>query len=64
MQFHNKFIQSIYKYIYVHSGQTILIKDIAAETGISQPTIRKYIRWLQRRELITKKGKNFVAVPI
>ena len=64
MQFHNKFIQTIYKYLYVHSGQTILIKDISAETGISQPTIRKYLKWLQRRGLITRQGKFFATVPL
>ena len=64
MRLANKLIDKIYKYIYIHSGQTILIKDIAAATGITRQTVSKYIRWLQRREIIKKTGKLFEVVPV
>lgn len=64
MTFRNKFIQKIYQYIYIRDGQTILIKDIIEETGISRGTVFKYIRWLERRELIERRGKVFNIIPI
>lgn len=63
MKFLNKFIEKIYRYIYIHDGETILLKDICAATRISEPTVRKYIRWLERRELIKKTGKHFEILP-
>lgn len=63
MRFFNGNIEKIYQYIYVHDGETILIKDIVAETGISTPTVIKWVRWLERRELIQKNGKKFKILP-
>lgn len=62
--FRNKFIQKIYKYLYIHDEQTLLIKDIARDTGLTRPTVIKYIRWLERRELIKKTGKFFKIIPV
>ena len=62
MTIRNKFAQRIFNYIYRHREETILIKDIIEETGISKATVHKYIKWLIRRELITKNGKKF-SVP-
>jgi len=59
MTIRNKFAQKIYNYIYCHSGQTILIKDIAEEVGFCQKTVTKYVQWLERRELIQRVGKKF-----
>lgn len=64
MTFFNRFITKIYNYIYFHRGETLLIKDIVADTGISKPTVIKYIKWLQRRDLIKKTGKKFDILPI
>ncbi len=64
MQFFNEYLDKIYKYIYIHDDQTILLKDLAAETGISRPTLIKYLRWLERRELIKKTGKHFKIIPV
>lgn len=60
----NKYARKIYKYIELHDGETILMQDFAKATQISQPTIRKYLRWLIRRELITKNGKHFATSAI
>ena len=59
----NKYADKIYKYIYIHDGETILIKDIIEWTGISRGTVFKYIKWLLRRNLIIKDGKNFKVNP-
>ncbi len=63
MRFINKFADKVYKYIYIHDGQTILLKDMAKETGICDTTCRKYIRWLEKREYIKKNGKHFEILP-
>lgn len=62
--FRNPYIQKIYKYLYIHDGQTLLIKDIARETGLTRPTVIKYVRWLEKRELIKKTGKFFKIIPV
>lgn len=59
MEFRNRILRRIYKYIYIHDGQTILIKDIAAETGYCRQTISKYLKWMERREILTRYGKKF-----
>ena len=52
MQFFNKNLAKIYKYIYIHDA-----------TALSKPTVHKYIKWLIRRELIKKDGKHFSILP-
>lgn len=64
MHLPHKFLRNIYKYIYIHSGQTILIKDICEATGYSKPTVIKYIRWLMERDIIKKSGKHFEVSPL
>lgn len=64
VNFRNPYISKIYKYLYLHDGQTILMKDIEKATGFSTPTVIKYVRWLQDRELIKKTGKFFQIIPI
>lgn len=63
MHFVNKFANKIYKYIYIHDGQTLLEKDIANDLGINRKTVRKYVRWLDRRGYIKKTGKHYETVP-
>lgn len=63
MTFFNKKLERIYKYIYIHDGETLLLKNIAEETGTSRPTVNKYLRWLERRELIKRTGKFFEIIP-
>lgn len=63
MNFRNKYIRKIYKYIYIHDDETILIKDIASATRINRKTVTKYINWLIKRELIKKDGKHFKILP-
>lgn len=63
MHFVNKFANKIYKYIYIHDGQTLLEKDIASDLGINRKTVRKYVRWLDRRGYIKKTGKHYETVP-
>lgn len=64
VNFRNPYIQKIYKYIFLHDEQTLLIKDIARETGLTRPTVIKYIRWLEKRGLIKKTGKFFKIIPV
>ena len=59
MNFKNKFADKTYKYIYRHSGETILIKDIIEDTGFARATVHKYLKWLIRRQYVTKNGKKF-----
>lgn len=59
MTFRNKYAQKIYSYIYRHDGETVLIVDIATELKFSRTTIYKYIRYLERREVIRREGKKF-----
>lgn len=63
MKIKNFYANKIYKYIYINDGQTILIKDIIENTQISRATVFKYIRWLERRNLIKREGKKFFVVP-
>lgn len=63
MYFRNSYLHAVYKYIYIHDDETILLKDMAEETGICDKTCRKYIKWLERRELIKKDGKHFKILP-
>jgi len=58
MKFFNKRLERLYRYIYIHDGQTILIQDMVKETQISAPTVRKLLKWLEERELIKRTGKK------
>lgn len=55
----HKFLRNIYKYIYIHNKETILIKDICKGTGYTKPTVIKYVKWLEEREIIRRDGKYF-----
>lgn len=64
MKFFNKHLDKIYKYLYIHDGETLLLKNIAAEINTSRPTLNKYLKWLERRELIQREGKKFKIIPV
>lgn len=65
MKFFNKKLERLYKYLYIHSGQTILMQDIVDEIQVSAPTIRRFLKWLEARELIKRTGKKkFEIIPI
>lgn len=64
MKIRNTYAQRIYQYIYINDGQIFLQKEMAAELFISEPTIRKYLRWLERRNLIVRNGKRISTVPV
>lgn len=64
MKFFNRYLEKIYKYIYIHDDQTILIKDICEYTSFSKPTVIKHVKWLQRRGLIKRTGKHFKILPV
>lgn len=63
MKIRNFYAQRIYNYIYRNDGQIFLQKEMAEELCLSRPTIRKYIRWLERRHLIKKTGKRISILP-
>lgn len=58
IKFRSIYLKSIYHYIKLHDGQTILYKDIMDEYAITYPTVRKCVQWLLDRELIKKVGKK------
>lgn len=62
MTIRNENANKVYQYIYIHSGETILVKDIEEWTGLTRPTVIKYIRWLIRRNLIQKIGTKVFQV--
>lgn len=64
MNFMNHRLDKLYKYLYIHDKETLLLKEIAAEINISRPTLNKYLKWLERRELIQREGKHFKIIPI
>ncbi len=49
----------LYSYIKTHSGQTILIKDIVNDTGMTNKTISKKIALLSENGFIRREGKKF-----
>ena len=63
MRFFNKRLDRIYKYLYIHDGETILRKDIARETKLCRPTVNKWLKWLEKRQLIKIDGKTFHILP-
>ncbi len=62
--FPNSYIRRIYNYIKLNDGENILIYEMSARLMISQPTIRKYLKWLERRELIRREKKRIWTNPI
>ena len=64
MRFKNWRVGKIYKYLYLHDDQTVLIKDICEATRLSKPTVIKYVRWLEKLGLIKKSGKHFEVLPL
>jgi Mn-dependent DtxR family transcriptional regulator len=62
MRFPNSYLNRIYKYLYINDGQTILLQDIAEDLNISRPTIRKYLKWLERRNIIERMGKKITIL--
>lgn len=62
MRFFNWRLERIYKYIYIHSGETILKKDICTTLNLCKPTVNKWIKWLKKRELIKVEGKKFEII--
>lgn len=63
MKFLNKYIDKIYKYIYINDGQIFILTEMEKEIGITRKTIAKYLKWLERRELIKKNGKRIFILP-
>lgn len=55
-------IREVYKYIYFHDDETLLIKDIADAICFSEKTTRKYIRWLERHAIIQREGKHYTVL--
>lgn len=58
MKFFNKKLERLYKYLYIHDGQTILMQDLVEEIKVSAPTVRRFLKWLEERELIKRVGKK------
>lgn len=63
MRFFNWRLDRIYKFIYIHDGETILKQDIASATRLSKPTVSKWLKWLEKRKLIKIDGKKFSILP-
>ena len=39
-----------------------LVKDIIEDTGFCKVTVHKYLKWLEKRNLIRREGKKIFAV--
>lgn len=52
----------LFDYIKNHSGQTILIKDIVNDTGITNKTISKKIALLVENGFVRRDGKKFFVL--
>lgn len=63
LAFRNKYANNVYKYLYRNDGQTILINDIADATGYCRQTVSKYLKWMERREIIKRSGKRINLLP-
>lgn len=63
MRFRNKIIDKIYKYIYINDGQLFIQTEMEKDLGINRKTIAKYLKWLEKRELIKKVGKRIFILP-
>lgn len=53
----------VLKYLQERDGQTILTKDIAADTAIAPNTIRKKVKLLEEKGLIKREGKKYFVLP-
>lgn len=62
ISFPNPYIQKIYHYIYLNDGHNIFYKDIMEALSITYPTVRKYIRWLEKRNIIKRTGKRIAIL--
>lgn len=50
--------QSVFKYLLLHDGETILQKNICRDTGVSPKTVRKDLKYFEKREIIHRDGKD------
>ncbi len=58
MRFFNKKLERLYRYLYIHDQQIILMQEVVEEIQVSAPTVRKLLKWLEERELIKRIGKK------
>ncbi len=45
-----------------HDGQTVLLKDIAEELGITRQTVTTHIKKMTESNIIDRDGKKFVVL--
>lgn len=50
--------QSIFKYLLLHDGETILQKNISRDTGVGLKTIRRDLKYFEKRGIIHRDGKD------
>lgn len=53
----------VLKYLQERDGQTVLLKDISADTAITPKTIRKKISLLEENGYIRHENKKFFILP-
>lgn len=63
MRFLNKKLNAIYKYLYIHDGDIYCQSEIAKDLGFTRTTVRKYVKYLIRREYIKKDGRRIHILP-
>ena len=63
IKFPNLYTQIIYDYLEKHDDELILMKNLQEKYHISQPTIRKYIRWLEKNHYIIRNKRHFQVIP-
>lgn len=61
VKFHKTHIKLVYQYILLHDGQTLLQKNISRDTGVGIHTVGRDLKYLLKRRLIKRDGKDYFA---
>lgn len=63
VKFQDLYTQVIYNYLMRHDDEIILLKNIEEQYKISQPTIRKRLKWLADNKYIIKNRRHIRIIP-
>lgn len=58
MHFPKAHINAVFRYLKLHDGETLLVKNIARDIGCGTWTVSRDLKWLQKRGIIRREGKN------
>jgi len=63
IKFKDLYTQVIYNYLQRHDDEIVLLKNIQEQYHISQPTIRKRLKWLADNKYIKKNKRHIEIIP-